>query len=130
MRNVAFPSLAVAATLALASCGSDDLSDATDELGEDAIESIARNIASESGEEQFAESGNEIDGELECEATVVTDKLSKVEIHCTGVVEGGGDAELNGATNELPGGDFDRLDGLFKATVDGNEVFATDQLGD
>lgn len=129
MRNVATLSLTVAA-LALASCGSDTLSDSADEVGEDAIESVARNIASESGADQFADAGHELDGELECEATVVEDRLSIVEIRCTGVAAAGGDAELIGATNELPGKDFDRLDGLFRATVDDTEVFATDHLGD
>jgi hypothetical protein len=94
------------------------------------MESVARNIASESGAEQFADAGYELDGELACEATVVEEELSKVEIHCTGTAAAGGDAELNGATNELPGEDFDRLEGLFVGTVDDTEVFAVDQLGD
>jgi predicted small secreted protein len=136
--------LAVAAAFAVAGCSSEtrdsigddvesaatDLDEALDESGEDATESAARNLAAESGEEQFADAGHEIDGELTCEATVVEEELSKVEINCTGVTTSGGDAVLTGATNEMPGDDFDSLEGLFKATVDGAEVFATDRLGD
>jgi hypothetical protein len=137
MRFTAIATLAVCATFGFASCSSDDMDsvatdfgDAADEAGEDATESIARNIAADSGAEQFKDAGYELDGELVCEATVVEEKLSKVEISCTGTVAAGGDAELIGATNEMPARSFDQLEGLFKGTVDGNEVFATDQLGD
>lgn len=144
MRKVAIPSLAVAALFTFAACGSDDMDDAEDEIdslatnldnavdeaSEDAIESAARNIASEAGAEEFADAGYELDGELACEATALEDELSKIEISCTGVAAAGGDAAMTGATNEMPGEDLDSLEGLFKGTVDGNEVFATDQLGD
>ena len=117
--------VAVAAAVALAGCG-----DAADEVGEDATESAARNLAADAGDEQFEAAGHSIDGELDCEARVVTDELKKVEIVCTGVTDAGGEAKLEGATNELPGKSFDELEGLFVGTVDGTEVFATDVLGE
>jgi predicted small secreted protein len=139
-----FTLAAAAAALSFTACGSDtmddvkddidsaatDVGDAVDEAGEDAMESTARNVAREAGGDQFTEAGHELDGELTCESTVIDERLSKVEIRCTGTTAAGGDAVLEGATNELPGRSFDSMDGLFKGTVDGNEVFAVDELGD
>jgi len=133
---------AIAATLAVAGCGSDDrdsiatdlesvatdVGEAVDEVGEDAAETVARNIATQQGEEAFKDAGHELDGPLTCEA-VVADGLSTVEVSCTGTTKDGKPAALVGTTDELPGADANSLEGSFTGTVDGQEAFVTDDLG-
>jgi hypothetical protein len=104
------------------------VNEALDEAGQDAAEAVARNVATQQGEEQFKNAGQELDGPLECEATV-QDGLSKIDITCTGTTKAGGKAELKGTTNELPGESVNSLQGHFTGTVDGTEVFTTDDLG-
>ncbi|MEQ1698599.1 MAG: hypothetical protein ABMA25_00735 [Ilumatobacteraceae bacterium] len=134
-------SLLVAA-LALASCDSDTadsvssdvqsavtaVGDAVGEATQDAAEAVARNIATQQGEEQFKNAGHELDGPLTCEA-VVADGASQIDIDCTGTTKEGGAATLVGTTSELPGASVVSLEGEFTGSVDGTEVFATQQLG-
>jgi hypothetical protein len=102
--------------------------DAIDEASEDAAEVLARNIATQQGEEQFNNAGHELDGPLTCEATVA-DGVDEIDISCTGTTQDGGAAELTGHTNEIPGASVVTLDGEFTGTVDGEEVFTTERLG-
>ena len=102
--------------------------EAIDEASEDAAEALARNIATQQGEEQFVNAGHELDGPLTCEATVA-DGVDQIDISCTGTTQDGGAAELTGHTNEIPGASVVTLDGEFTATVDGEEVFTTQRLG-
>ena len=132
----------VAAALAIAGCSSDtkasietdlrsaatDIANAADEAANDAAEALARNIATQQGEEQFKNAGQELDGPLTCEATV-QDGVSKLDISCTGTTKAGGAATLTGTTNEIPGASVVTLDGQFTGSVDGAEVFTTERLG-
>lgn len=134
-------SLLVAA-LALAGCDSDtrdsvssdvrsavtEVGDAVDEVSQDAAEAAARNIATQQGEEQFKNAGHELDGPLTCEATV-SDGADQIDINCTGTTKDGGAATLTGTTSELPGASVVSLAGEFTGSVDGNEVFSTQDLG-
>jgi hypothetical protein len=133
---------AVAAILTIASCSEDtqdavesDLQTAATEVGDalgeaaiDAAEALARNIATQQGEEQFNNAGHELAGPLTCEATV-QDGVTKIDISCTGTTQAGGAAVLTGTTNEIPGASIVALAGDFTGTVDGEEVFATERLG-
>ncbi|HWM22019.1 MAG TPA: hypothetical protein VNO51_20175 [Ilumatobacteraceae bacterium] len=133
---------ALAAVLTIASCSEDtqdavesDLESAATEVGEavgeaanDAGEALARNIATQQGEEQFKNAGHELSGPLTCEATV-QDGVAQIDISCTGATKDGGAAELTGTTNEIPGASVVTLDGDFTGTVDGEEVFSTERLG-
>jgi outer membrane murein-binding lipoprotein Lpp len=133
---------AVAAVLTVAGCSSDDrasiatdlqtaasdVADAAGDVADNASEVLARNIATQQGEEQFKNAGQELDGPLECEATV-QDGVSKLDITCTGATKAGGAAELTGSTNEIPGASVVALDGQFTGTVDGAAVFTTEHLG-
>ena len=133
---------AIAATVAVAGCSSDDrdtvesdlksvatdVGEAVDEVGEDAAEAIARNIATQQGEETFKDAGHELEGPLTCEATV-GEGVSKVDVSCTGTTKDGKPAALVGTTNELPGADANSLEGNFTGTVDGQEAFVTEDLG-
>ncbi|HXH58021.1 hypothetical protein [Iamia sp.] len=145
-------SLAVGLALSGAACGDDDddagetadsVVDEVEEGAEDAgseveegaedattaaAETAARNIASEQGEDEFSSAGEEIDGDLSCEAEAA-DGADTVDVTCTGTTEDGGEAELIGTTSELPGASATELEGDFTGTVDGDEVFATDRLG-
>jgi len=142
MRTRFAQAAAIAAVLTIVGCSEDtqdsvedDLDTAATEVGEavgeaaeDAGEALARNIATQQGEEQFKNAGHELDGPLTCEATV-QDGVAKIDISCTGTTKDGGAAELTGTTNEIPGASVVTLDGDFTGSVDGEEVFATERLG-
>lgn len=128
--------------LALAACSSDtrssmetdirsaasDVANAADDAVNNAAEALARNIATQQGEEQFKNAGYELDGPLTCDATVA-DGVAKLDINCTGTTKTGGAAALTGSTAEIPGASVVSLDGQFSGTVDGAEVFSTQRLG-
>ena len=132
----------LAAMLTIASCSEDtqdavesdletaatEVGDAVGEAANDASEALARNIATQQGEEQFKNAGHELEVPLTCEATV-QDGVAKIDISCTGTTKDGGAAALTGTTNEIPGASVVTLDGDFMATVDGVEVFTTERLG-
>lgn len=132
----------VAGVLAIAGCSSDsrsslatdlqsaatDIGNAAGQVANAAAETLARNIATQQGEEQFKNAGQELSGPLTCEAKV-QDGVAKIDISCTGTTKAGGVAALAGTTNELPGASVVSLDGQFTGTVDGTEVFTTQRLG-
>jgi len=123
----------VAIGLVAAGC-SDDSRDAilddANEAIDDATETAIRNFARLQAEEQFNAEGHEIDEDgLTCTAAIGDGGRESVEVECTGTTVDGGEAVLNGTTSELPGASITELKGSFSATVDGDEVFATDQLG-
>jgi hypothetical protein len=132
----------IAGALAITGCTSDtraslttDLQTAASEVGnavgdvsDAAAETLARNIATQQGEEQFKNAGQELDGPLACDAKV-QDGVAKIDINCTGTTKAGGAATLTGATNELPGASVVSLNGQFTAMVDGVSVFTTQRLG-
>ncbi len=133
---------AVAAALAVAGCSSDDrasittdlqtaasdVANAAGDVADNAAEALARNIATQQGEEQFKNAGQELDGPLVCTATV-QDGVDKIDISCSGATKAGGEAALTGTTNEIPGASVVALDGQFTGTVDGASVFTTEHLG-
>ena len=142
MKNRFIPLVAVAAGLAIVGCSSDDRSsittdlqtaasdvvDAAGDVANNAAEALARNIATQQGEEQFKNAGHELDGPLTCDAKV-QDGVNQIDIACTGTTKAGGAASLTGTTAEIPGASVVSLDGNFTGTVDGTEVFTTQQLG-
>ena len=134
--------LVVAAALVFTSCSSDtkasietdlrsaatDIANAAGDATDAAAEALARNIATQQGEEQFKNAGKELDGPLTCEAKV-QDGVDKIDINCTGKTKDGGAATLTGSTNELPGASVVSLNGDFTGAVDGTTVFTTQRLG-
>jgi len=132
----------VTATLAIAGCSSSsrasvksdlqsvatDVGNAAAQATNAAAETLARNIATQQGEEQFNHAGQTLSGPLSCEAKVQAG-VTKIDIHCTGTTKTGGAADLIGTTNELPGASVVSLDGQFTGTVDGKTVFTTQRLG-
>jgi hypothetical protein len=132
----------LAAALTVAGCSSDDrASIATDlqtaatdivnaagDAANNAAEALARNIATQQGEEQFKNAGQELDGPLTCTAKV-QDGVAKIDIDCSGKTKAGGAATLTGSTSEIPGASVVALDGQFTGAVDGTAVFTTQRLG-
>lgn len=105
-----------------------EVGEVVDEASDDAGEAVVRNIATQQGEEQFANAGHPLDGPLTCEATV-QDDVAAIDVSCTGTTQAGGTAALTGTTSELPGASVVSLEGTFTGTVDGQEVFTTERLG-
>jgi hypothetical protein len=125
----------VTAALAIAGCSSDsrsslatDLGNAAGQATNSAAEVLARNIATQQGEEQFRNATQELEGPLTCDAKV-QDGIAKIDINCTGATKAGGAAVLTGTTSELPGASVVSLNGEFTGTVDGIAVFTTQRLG-
>ena len=133
---------AVAALFAFAACSEEaqdavqadvesavtEVSEAVDAASADAGEALARNIATQQGEEQFTNAGHALAGPLTCEATI-QDGVTTIAISCTGTTQAGGAAALTGTTSEIPGASVVTLDGTFTGTVDGQVVFTTERLG-
>jgi hypothetical protein len=134
--------LIVAAAFAITSCNSDtkasietslrsaatDIANAASDATNAAAEAVARNIATQQGEEQFKHAGHELAGPLTCTAKV-QDGVAKIDINCTGSTKDGHTATLTGTTNELPGASVVSLNGDFVGKVDGATVFTTQRLG-
>jgi hypothetical protein len=117
---------AVGLVVALAACSDEDRNDALDDVTELAV----RNFAALQGSEQFTAAGYEIDDDgLTCTATVGAGGRTAVEVECTGTTVDGDDAVLTGVTSEIPGASFTELEGDWTATVNGEQVFTTDELG-
>ena len=128
MNRVRVGVVAVAAVLLVAAgCSDEDRA----ELLDDATELGVRNLAALQGAEQFNNAGHEIDDDgLTCTAEVAKGGgLDHVDVNCTGTTEAGGEAVLSGTTSEIPGASVTELKGTFTATVEGETVFETDQLG-
>ncbi len=136
------PVIVIASLLVFAACSSDtkasvssdvrnagtDIANGVGNVADSAVETAARNIATQQGEEQFKNAKQELDGPLTCTAKVLSG-VSKIDLNCTGTTKQGGAAVLSGVTDELPGASVTQLSGQFIATVDGNEVFTTKRLG-
>ena len=50
-------------------------------------------------------------------------------VNCTGTTKDGKAVKLSGTTSELPGASVTELEGSFTGTVDGQQVFTTQELG-
>ncbi len=106
-----------------------DAQDAASNVLDNATETAVRNIATQQGEEQFANAQNPLDDSgLTCEAKMA-DGVAHVTVSCTGATKDGKAATLTGETSEVPGASVTELEGKFSGAVDGTEVFTTDKLG-
>ena len=145
MKRISYLPLAITAAaglMVLSGCSSDtkasissdarnigtEIASAAGNVKNNAAELLARNIATQQGEEQFKNAGSELDGPLSCTATT-HGGASKIDISCTGTVKSGGKAELTGTTSEIPGASATQIEGQFVGTVDAKQVFTTDKLG-
>jgi len=142
-RTLVFCVLLGAAALGLATACGDDSGDdvqstassvassvkgAVDDATKGAAETVARNIAAKQGAQEFEKAGHELQGDLTCESSA-EDSATEVAVNCTGTTKDGKAAKLSGATSELPGASVTELEGSFTGTVDGQQVFTTQELG-
>ena len=75
-----------------------DVADAAGEAADDAAEVLARNIATQQGEEQFKNAGQELSGPLTCTADV-RDGVAQIDIFFLGQATG---CSANCAANKRP----------------------------
>ena len=104
------------------------VSGAVDDATKNAAETLARDVAVKQGAEEFKKAGHELNGNLTCESSA-EDSATEVAINCTGTTKNGKAVKLSGTTNELPGASVTKLEGSFTGTVDGQQVFTTQNLG-
>lgn len=121
---IAVPVVALS-LVAVSACSEDE----REQLLDDGVELAVRNFAAVQGAEHLSANGVDLDGRLRCTATVSKEGRSAVDVSCTGATVDGGAVELTGRTAELPGASITELKGEFTATVDGETVFTTGELG-
>lgn len=121
-------SLGVALSLLLvaglaAGCSKED----RQELADNTVELVARNVAAEGGEAEFSKEGVEVSGDLDCSATSEGGAES-LTFSCTGSSADGQDLTLDGefttADGEIVGS------GTFVGKADGEEIFTVDCVGE
>jgi hypothetical protein len=106
----------------------DAAADAED-LAVEALEVAASNAAVQLAPRHFADAGHPISGDLSCSANAAG-TLESVDIDCTGTTEAGDQARLTGTMDQLPDEVILAIDGQFTGTVDGQQVFETNRLGE
>lgn len=100
------------------------------EIVDDTAEVAARNAAAAAGTAAFEGEGLEVSDVLECTANS-TGGAEKINVTCTGTSDDGRELALEGTvTGREQDINVDAIRGSFVGTVDGEEVFAEDCLGD
>ena len=100
------------------------------EIVDDTVEVAARNAAAAAGTAAFEQEGIEVSDVLECTSNS-TGGAERVSVTCSGTSDDGRELELDGevAAREQDIS-VDALRGSFVGTVDGEEVFSEDCLGE
>ena len=100
------------------------------EIVDDTAEIAARNAASAAGTAAFEQQGLEVSDVLECTANS-TGGAKELIVSCTGASDDGKELALEGTVSaDEQDISVDAIRGSFVGTVDGEEVFAEDCLGD
>jgi hypothetical protein len=108
----------------MVACSEDQASDLLDE----GTEAIVRNAVAGAGEAAFEDEGVEVEGNLDCEATS-TGGAERIEVSCTGTSVDGEELAIEGEAETGASEGNDDVSGSFVGTVDGEEVFQEDCLG-
>ncbi|HEX7248742.1 MAG TPA: hypothetical protein VF351_11650 [Actinomycetota bacterium] len=100
------------------------------EIVDDTVEVAVRNAAAAAGTAAFEQEGLEVSEVLEC-ASDSTGGADRVNVTCSGTSDDGRELRLDGevAAREQDIS-VDAIRGSFVGTVDGEEVFSEDCLGD
>ncbi|HVF07450.1 MAG TPA: hypothetical protein VNC60_02640 [Actinomycetota bacterium] len=100
------------------------------EIVDDTIEVAVRNAAAAAGTAAFEQQGLEVSDVLECTSNS-TGGADRVSVSCSGTSDDGRELALDGevAAREQDIS-VDAIRGSFVGTVDGEEVFSEDCLGD
>ena len=100
------------------------------EIVDDTAEIAARNAAAAAGTAAFEQEGLEVSDVLECTANS-TGGADDLTVTCTGVSDDGKELALEGSVSANEEDvSVDAIRGSFVGTVDGEEVFSEDCLGD
>lgn len=100
------------------------------EIVDDTAEIAARNAAAAAGTAAFEREGLEVSDVLECTANS-SGGAEKLSVSCTGTSDDGKRLALEGTVSAREEDiSVDAIRGSFVGTVDGEEVFAEDCLGD
>jgi hypothetical protein len=99
------------------------------DLVDQGTEAVVRNVVAAAGAGAFEREGVEVEGPLECTASS-TGGAERMEVRCTGSSQEGAELVLEGeaTTGDAEPGNLVR--GSFVGTVDGEQVFEQDCLGD
>lgn len=101
-----------------------------EEIVDDTAEIAARNAASAAGTAAFEQQGLEVSDVLECTANS-TGGAKELSVTCTGASDDGKELALEGTVSaDEQDINVDAIRGSFVGTVDGEEVFSEDCLGD
>ena len=99
------------------------------DLVDQGTEAVVRNVAAAAAAGAFEREGVEVEGALDCTASS-TGGVERLEVRCTGSSKDGEELVLEGeaTTGDAEPGNLVR--GSFVGTVDGEQVFEQDCLGD
>jgi hypothetical protein len=99
------------------------------DLVDQGAEAVVRNVVAAAGAGAFEREGVEVEGSLDCTASS-TGGAERLQVHCTGSSKDGEELVLEGeaSTGDAEPGTLVR--GSFVGTVDGEQVFEQDCLGD
>ena len=99
------------------------------DLVDEGAEAVVRNVASAAAAGAFEREGVEVDGALDCTASS-SGGAERLQVRCTGTSRDGEELVLEGeaTTGDAEPGNLVR--GSFVGTVDGEQVFEQDCLGD
>jgi len=111
--------------LTAAACTEEQRGDLVDE----GTEAVVRNVAAAAAAGAFEREGVEVDGALDCTASS-SGGAERLQVRCTGTSRDGEELVLEGeaTTGDAEPGNLVR--GSFVGTVDGEQVFEQDCLGD
>lgn len=99
------------------------------DLVDEGTEAVVRNVVAAAGAGAFEREGVEVEGTLDCTASS-TGGAERLEVRCTGSSKDGEELVLEGeaTTGDAEPGNLVR--GSFVGTVDGEQIFEQDCLGD
>ena len=99
------------------------------DLVDEGTEAVVRNVAAAAAAGAFEREGVEVDGSLDCTASS-SGGAERLQVRCTGTSRDGEELVLEGeaTTGDAEPGNLVR--GSFVGTVDGEQVFEQDCLGD
>ena len=124
-RRVPAPLIALIVALTAMACTDEQRGDLVDQ----GTEAVVRNVVAAAGAGAFEREGVEVEGPLECTASS-TGGAERLEVRCTGASQDGEELILEGeaTTGDAEPGNLVR--GSFVGSVDGEQVFEQDCLGD
>ena len=99
------------------------------DLVDEGTEAVVRNVAAAAGAGAFEREGVEVEGALDCTASS-TGGAERLQVRCTGSSADGEELVLEGEAMTGGAEPGNLVRGSFVGTVDGEQVFEQDCLGD